>query len=230
MILGNVNYSEWYNGTGIHYTEDTDKVMLAFFEFCHEAGPQNCAFYASTPAAIQRRLEDIYAKLRRYPLQVFSYTNNTVELQSLGITRPKVITYSEVKNAVIYSLYQPLLFFPQLAEALASLEVDDGIPFLKMAVARGYIPPSFSCGCDSPTCEDMSGWPLEAVGNEDAAVYVKCGEGNPDVNRDSLEVMEWYEKELRRKSPLSASVMFNIRLSCAGWTSRTKWNFVGEYT
>ncbi|KAA8570852.1 hypothetical protein EYC84_000243 [Monilinia fructicola] len=180
---GNVNYSEWYNGTGIHYTEDTDKVMLAFFEFCHAAGPQNCAFYSSTPAAIQRRLEDIYAKLRRYPLQVFSYTNNTVELQSLGITRPKVITYSEVKNAVIYSLYQPLLFFPQLAEALASLEVDDGIPFLKMAVARGYIPPSFSCGCDSPTCEDMSGWPLEAVGNEDAAVYVKCGEGNPDVNR-----------------------------------------------
>lgn len=58
---------------------------------------------------------------------------------------------------------------------------------------------------------------------------VKCGDGNPDADRDSLEFMERYERELRRKSPLSASVMFNVRLSCAGWKSRTKWNFVGEY-
>ncbi|RAL65630.1 hypothetical protein DID88_005302 [Monilinia fructigena] len=133
---GNANYYEWYNGTGIHYNEDTHKVMLAFFQFCHAAGPQNCAFYASTLAEIQGRLEDIYTKLRRFPLQVFPYTNNTVELQYLGITRPKVITYSEVKRAVIYSLFQPLLFFPELAEALASLEVDYGISFLKMAIAR----------------------------------------------------------------------------------------------
>lgn len=58
---------------------------------------------------------------------------------------------------------------------------------------------------------------------------VKCGDGNPDADRDSLEFMERYERELRRKSPLSASVMFNVRSSCAGWKSRTKWNFVGEY-
>lgn len=204
--------------------------MLAFFDLCHKAGSKNCAFYDTTPAAIQQRLEGIYTKLQTYPLQVFPTANTTMELQSLGITRPKVITYSEVKNAVIYSLYQPLAVFPQLAEVLAALEANDGLPFLKMAIAHGYIPPSFSCGCDSPACEEKSGWPLEAVGNGDAATYVKCGEGNPDVDRDSLEVLINYEEELRRKSPLSAPVMFNIRLSCAGWTSRTKWNFVGEYS
>ncbi|APA12989.1 hypothetical protein sscle_10g077590 [Sclerotinia sclerotiorum 1980 UF-70] len=226
---GNVNYSEWYNGTGIHYIDDTDKVMLAFFDLCHKAGPDNCAFHDATPAAIQERLEDIYTKLRKYPLQVFPTTNNTMELQSLGITRPKIITYSEVKNAVIYSLYQPLLVFPQLSEALAALEANDGIPFLKLAIAQGYISPSFSCSYDSSSCEEKSKWPLEAVGNGDAATYVKCGEGNSDVDKDSLEVMIKYEEELRRKSPLSASVMFNIRLSCAGWKSRTKWNFIGPF-
>ncbi|KAF7922675.1 hypothetical protein EAE99_007252 [Botrytis elliptica] len=226
---GNVNYSEWYNGTGIHYIEDTDKVMLAFFDLCHKAGPQKCALYASTPIAIQERLEGIYIKLRKYPLQVFPTKNNTMELQSLGITRPKVLTYSDVKNAVIYSLYQPLALFPHLAKALAALEADDGIPFLKMAIAQGHIQPSFTCSCDSPDCEEESGWPLKAIGNGDAATYVKCGEGDADVDKDSLEVMIKYEDELRRKSPLSASVMFNIRLSCAGWKSRTKWNFVGPF-
>ncbi|KAF7925507.1 uncharacterized protein EAE98_006732 [Botrytis deweyae] len=226
---GNVNYSEWYNGTGIHYIEDTDKVMLAFFDLCHKAGPQKCALYASTPIAIQERLEGIYIKLRKYPLQVFPTTNNTMELQSLGITRPKVLTYSDVKNAVIYSLYQPLALFHHLAKALAALEADDGIPFLKMAIAQGHIQPSFTCSCDSPNCEEESRWPLKAIGNGDAATYVKCGEGDADVDKDSLEVMIKYEEELRRRSPLSASVMFNIRLSCAGWKSRTKWNFVGPF-
>ena len=227
---GNVNYSEWYNGTGIHYIEDTDKVMLAFFDLCHKAGPQKCALYASTPIAIQERLESIYTKLQKYPLQVFPTTNNTMELQSLGITRPKVLTYSDVKNSVIYSLYQPLALFSHFAKALAALEADDGIPFLKLAIAQGHIQPSFTCGCDSPECEEESGWPLKAIGNGDAATYVKCGEGEADADKDSLEVMIKYEEELRRKSPLSASVMFNIRLACAGWKSRTKWNFVGEYS
>ncbi|KAK6600109.1 alpha/beta hydrolase fold family protein [Botrytis cinerea] len=210
---GNVNYSEWYNGTGIHYIEDTDKVMLAFFDLCHKAGPQKCALYASTPIAIQERLESIYTKLQK----------------SLGITRPKVLTYSDVKNSVIYSLYQPLALFSHFAKALAALEADDGIPFLKLAIAQGHIQPSFTCGCDSPECEEESGWPLKAIGNGDAATYVKCGEGEADADKDSLEVMIKYEEELRRKSPLSASVMFNIRLACAGWKSRTKWNFVGPF-
>ncbi|KAF7869711.1 hypothetical protein EAF04_004495 [Stromatinia cepivora] len=77
---GNVNYSEWCNGTGIHYIDDTDKVMLVFFDLCHKAGPDNCAFYDATPAAIQERLQHIHTKLQKYPLQVFPTANNTMEL------------------------------------------------------------------------------------------------------------------------------------------------------
>ncbi|KAF7903316.1 uncharacterized protein EAF01_006365 [Botrytis porri] len=117
-----------------------------------------------------------------------------MELQSLGITRPELLTFSPSH-----------LLRPQ-----------------------GHIQPSFTCDCDSPNCEEESGWPLKAIGNGDAATYVKCGEGDANADKDSLEVMIKYEEELRGKSPLSASVMFNIRLSCAGWKSRTKWNFVGE--
>ncbi|KAK6595985.1 alpha/beta hydrolase fold family protein [Botrytis cinerea] len=228
-ILNKLGY-EKLRYWGLSYgTVIGDKVMLAFFDLCHKAGPQKCALYASTPIAIQERLESIYTKLQKYPLQVFPTTNNTMELQSLGITRPKVLTYSDVKNSVIYSLYQPLALFSHFAKALAALEADDGIPFLKLAIAQGHIQPSFTCGCDSPECEEESGWPLKAIGNGDAATYVKCGEGEADADKDSLEVMIKYEEELRRKSPLSASVMFNIRLACAGWKSRTKWNFVGPF-
>ncbi|RDW82493.1 putative alpha beta hydrolase fold family protein [Coleophoma cylindrospora] len=228
---GNVNYSEWYNGTGIHYTDNTDHVMQAFFDLCHKSGPEKCAFYSSTPTLIQQRLEDLYLRLRKYPLQVLpSETATTSRMQDIGLSSPEIITYSDVKFAVIYSLYQPLFFFSSLATVLAALDEGDGLPFLEMSIYRGYRQPSFSCSCDSPACEDQRpGWPLDAVGNGDAATYVKCSEGDTDPSRDSLEAIENYETALREKSPMSAPVMFGIRLACAGWKSRTKWNFVGPF-
>lgn len=210
-----MNYSEWYNGTGIHYTDSTDHVMQAFFDLCHQAGPEKCDFYSSTPALIQERLENLYSKLRKYPLQVLSSENGTAaHMQNIGLTGPEIITYSEVKHAVIYSLYQPLLFFSSLATVLAALDEGMGLPFLEMAIDRGYRQPGFSCACDSSNCGDQqSGWPLEPVGNWDASTYVKCGEGNPDPDRDSLEAMESYQIALQEKSPMSAPVMFGIRLA-----------------
>ncbi|KAL3426826.1 hypothetical protein PVAG01_00335, partial [Phlyctema vagabunda] len=224
---GNVHYAEWYNSTGIHFVEGTDAVMLAFYDLCHLSGPEKCAFHAPAPEDIFFRLEDLYDRLRRTPLQVLPSLE--VENQIAGkpvVTEPELISYSDVKFAVIMSLYQPVLFFPELARALAALEEGDGIPFLEMVISRGYRQDKFSCNCGNQViCPGsyQEDWPLKAVGNVDAANLVKCSEGAVAADNDSLEQIEAYYAELEKVSPLAAPVMFNFRVACAGWKSRTKW-------
>lgn len=140
-----MNLDEWYNGTNIHFTDSTDGVMLAFFDFCHEAGASKCAFYDSSPAAIQNRLDTLYTRLRTNPIQVLpSAANGT---SGFTISRPEIITYSDVKYMVIMSLYQPIRFWPTEALILSELEKGNGVPFLKYNIDRGHRASAFSCSC-----------------------------------------------------------------------------------
>ncbi|KAG4429834.1 hypothetical protein IFR05_014685 [Cadophora sp. M221] len=230
VVDGNVNLDEWYNGTSIHFTDSTDGVMLAFFDFCHRAGPSRCAFYAPSPAAIQGRLKSLYSKLRMHPMQVLPSSVNTTS--GLTIPRPEIITYSDVKYMVIAALYQPRLLWPKEAQILSELDRGNGIPFLKYTIERGHRPKPFSCSCDLESGDESncpSSYPLKAIGNGDATNLVHCAEAPRDENFHSLEAMIKYRDELQAKSPLSWSAMFENRGSCAGWKSRNIWRFEGPW-
>lgn len=225
-----MNLDEWYNGTSIHFTDSTDDIMLAFFEFCHEAGPSKCAFWSTSPKAIQDRLESLYDRLRKHPIQIIPRSVNTTS--GFSIPRPEMITYSDVKYMVIFSLYQPRLFWPKEAEILSELDKGNGVPFLEYAIDREHRQRPFSCTCD-PKSPDNSGcpssYPLEAIGNADIANLVHCSEAPRDPNYHSLEALTKYRDELKAKSPLSWSGMFENRASCAGWQSRNVWRFEGPW-
>ncbi|KAG9242707.1 TAP-like protein-domain-containing protein [Calycina marina] len=216
---GNVDYSEWYNGTGIHFCEDTDKVLDVFFGLCSEAGPSTCDFWEPTPQAVQDRLEALFTRVRKYPVIVEA--NRT-----LADFQNAVISYSDVKKAVVMSTYQPILFFSQLATSLRELEAGNGLPFLEMEIARGHMQKTFTC-CGSAGCGADS-WPLDAVGNGDAARFVKCAENNfPEEN---IEIVERYLEDMQKTSPMSGVVMFDyMKMNCVGWTAKAKWKFHGPF-
>ena len=204
--------------------------MVAFFDLCHAAGPTRCAFYAPSPAAIQYRLESLYARLRKQPIQVFpDFLNITT---GFSIPRPEIITYSDVNYMVIYALYQPRLFWPKEAQILSELEKGNGAPFLEYAIERGHRQTPFSCSCD-PTSRDSSDcpstYPIEAIGNADTDRLVHCSEAPRDSNYHSITSMESYLTTLKARSPLSYSAMFENRVSCAGWESRNVWRFEGPW-
>ncbi|KAH7381017.1 TAP-like protein-domain-containing protein [Cadophora sp. MPI-SDFR-AT-0126] len=231
MVLdGNVNLDEWYNGTSIHFTDSTDSVMLAFFDFCYAAGPAKCAFYAPSPAAIQARLDSLYARLRKHPIMVLpDFVNNTIEF---SIPRPEIITYSDVNYMVIYALYQPRLFWPKEAQILSELDKGNGVPFLEYAIQRGHRQPPFSCSCDLKSQDSSncpSTYPLDAIGNADTDRLVHCSEAPRDPIYHSLASLSSYLSNLKSKSPLSYSTMFENRVSCAGWKSRNTWRFEGPW-
>jgi hypothetical protein len=93
---------------------DTDKTMQDFFDHCYAAGPDNCAFYASSPSEIEASLNKIYDSLRSQPLPVFS-----------GDTYG-VLTYDQLRGTILGALYFAQASFPILAQGLAELQAGNG--------------------------------------------------------------------------------------------------------
>jgi len=122
MPIGNVDYREWHHQEYVNFLRDTDKVMAAFYEFCHRAGPTGCDFYADTPELIQERYDHLLETIRQHPVIVPA----DGKLGATGPSMPQVITWSHVRRLTSSALYQPMALFKKFAAALATLEVGDG--------------------------------------------------------------------------------------------------------
>ena len=102
----NLPTADWANEL-----KDAEKALQTFFDGCHAAGPQACAFYADSPAKIKSNLDALFKKVQQQPVSVFSSTSG-----SYG-----VLDYVGLKNAVFSSLYSPYNRFSALEKGLALL-------------------------------------------------------------------------------------------------------------
>ncbi|KAK0191837.1 Alpha/Beta hydrolase protein [Armillaria mellea] len=110
---------------------DTEKDMQSFFDGCVAAGPDACAFYASTSEEISNNLDALYESLLTEPIPVvIPYTS------SYGI-----VDYAALKTAVMNALYQPYAYFSLLAEGLVGLAEGNGTIIYQMQ-AMVYDPSS----------------------------------------------------------------------------------------
>ena len=48
----------------------SEAVINSIFTFCHQAGPDGCALYESTPAAIRERFFDVLDSVRQNPVPI----------------------------------------------------------------------------------------------------------------------------------------------------------------
>ncbi|KAK0487949.1 TAP-like protein-domain-containing protein [Armillaria novae-zelandiae] len=115
MVLdGVVDADAYYRDDWRNSTVDTDKVMQSFFDGCVAAGPDACAFYASTAEQISSNLDSLYDSLLIQPVPV-------VSPPFYG-----VIDYSLLRSTIWSALYAPYEVFSILAEGLASLRAGNG--------------------------------------------------------------------------------------------------------
>lgn len=188
MVLdGNVDAVEFSTAVGTHYLEDTDKVWSALFTFCHSAGPERCALHASSPAKIEKRVDELLANLKIYPVIVPGSTPGE---------RPEMVTYSTVRKVVSSSLYRPILTFPSLAAALAELELGNGLPIL--ALSSQEVKESQLCG--------GGGGGEDLEGNGDASVAISCSD-NGGWNEDAT--VEDFGRILEAAKEKSRSMSFS---------------------
>ncbi|KAK0221350.1 TAP-like protein-domain-containing protein [Armillaria fumosa] len=115
MVLdGVVDADAYYSGDWRNTTVDADKVMQSFFDGCVAAGPDACAFYASTAEEISNNLDSLYESLLIQPVTV-------VSPPFYG-----VVDYTALRTAVWNAVCAPYELFSILAEGLASLAAGNG--------------------------------------------------------------------------------------------------------
>lgn len=214
-MLGNVDYEEWYHGSYINFLHDTDRVMEAFYDLCHLAGPLKCLFHAPSPAEIKDRLDTLLAKLRINPV--------IIPASDLGPEMPELVTYSRVKKMISTTLYQPVLMFRRTASVLAALESGDGRPFYEYRLAGST--PSSLCSLETiPPTIPITG-PEEAT--EDAFPAIMCSDLDPVT--DTVSELEEYAARLQAISSAAGAVNILFRLACVGRRVRPKWRFDGPF-
>ena len=123
---------------------DSDKALQTFFDSCFNAGPSGCSFYAPSPKAISRNLNELYDITKTRPFPVFRNTS------SYGI-----VDYDFLRNNIFVSLYSPYSSFPALADALTEL-------------SKGNATPLWDYGVATQTSINVVSDPLIAIGCNDA--------------------------------------------------------------
>jgi hypothetical protein len=194
--------------------------MNAFYDFCFQAGPLHCRFYASSPPGIKERLDRLLEDLRVNPVIVVP--KSSVQ----GFAMPELVTYSKVKRMISTALYQPIFRFRRVAKVLAALEAGDGAPFYEYTSESGNPSNAFCSAQTVPPTTPVSGPAVE--GTDDAFPAIMCSDAVPSSN-DTVAELEEFAAQLLEISSAAGAVQIVFRLSCVGRTIRPKWRFDGPF-
>ncbi|KAK7451804.1 hypothetical protein VKT23_012483 [Stygiomarasmius scandens] len=202
LIIDGVVDAEDYYSTGWDTSlRDTSAALQDFFDFCFEAGPSKCAFYAPSPSLIEQNLFDLYSALRKKPIPVRTST-------SYGL-----VDYARLRETIFTTLYSPYAKFVDLAESLADLKSGNGTKLFMMSEKE-----AFQCTC-SP---DPFG-----ININDAQTAILCNDGKP-IPGTYEDAVRFYEEALEFSE--WSSVWTGIRLSCSGWKHTSQKHFQGPVT
>ncbi|KAI0195439.1 hypothetical protein F4808DRAFT_440559 [Astrocystis sublimbata] len=218
---GNVDLREWHYQTYINFPRDMDKVMNAFYDFCHQAGSQDCDFYADTPELIKQRLDKLLDTIRRQPVLIAA----DGPMSSGGPGIPQLVTWSHVRRLTSAALYRPIALFQKYAAVLAALEAGDGRPYYNMNKNL------YSAEDPAPSICSIEAIPphiprLEA-GNDEAYPAIMCSD-YPPMN-DTVHDFITFAQQLSNISESAGDVNALFRLACIGRTIRPKWRFDGPF-
>ncbi|KAH6695041.1 TAP-like protein-domain-containing protein [Plectosphaerella plurivora] len=214
----NVGYLEWFKGTHRNFLNETEVAMDAFYHHCHKVGPGMCAFYESSPSAIESKLAKLFESLKKSPIIV------PASKCAGGPSSPEIITWSKVKTYLRDALYQPYFEWTYFANILEALDKGDGRPFYQWYHPSGY-PATPFCGAAVSPFEPLPGMPS---GTKDAYPFMRCADRseNGDATLDeSVEIIN----DLLRLSPSTGAANAENVYRCIGRTVKPKWRYDGDF-
>lgn len=180
---------------------DVDHVVDALFDFCHQAGPDKCKLYESSPDKIRQRFFRVLESVKQNPVAVpFAQP-------------PVVITHKALLAQLFYATYKPLTMYGPVVDTVHAIE--SGNASALTALAPLVVRP-VECKCN----EDPN--PAFNADNE-ATFAIACGDG--DEHRWDLEEYKGYFKGLEAQSPLMAPMWGIYWMQCAEWPVRPKWRW-----
>ena len=215
MVLdGVVDVDRYYSGKGISPVRDADAIFDRFGVYCDLAGPAACPLYqvGGSPSTIEETFLALDARIY----------NTSVPVLASSTHGPEIITWTDVRTLLRMALYQPLLMFPILAQALGRLQHGDASVMVDFKQNRRS---SSACTADSQ-CQRLGPWSaacLDPRENEPyASTAIMCSDAEYLSHVPQPQFWSLWE-ELKRESQMVGDYWASMAMSCVGWRSQSKW-------
>ena len=201
-VYDSINYRASLWNTNVINNE---AVIDSLFTFCHQAGPNGCALYESTPAAIRKRFFAVLESVKKAPVAI-----------PLA-TPPLVVSYLDLVGMLNINAYSPINGYPYVVAAIRAIETANQTLLAELA-------PIFStpavCDCSQPA----PALPLPA-NNYDTLHAVACGDADPQTF-DRAAYKKFF-KDVVRVAPTAGPIWATYHLECTQWQVRPKWRYTG---
>ncbi|KAL3412776.1 TAP-like protein-domain-containing protein [Aspergillus fumigatus] len=214
-----VDVDKYYTGKGPDVIADADAIFDRFVVYCDAAGLDGCPFYRhGGPAAIKAAYLELEAVLY----------NASVPAAPSATRGPEVITWTDLKTVLRYSVYQPLFVFPLLAHYAKSLSEGDGSPM------ADFKQRSRSPSCPSDQCLQTGPWSGECFEKGSSELYamsaILCSDAPYLRDMDQARFQEAWASLKARSFTLGDYWAAVTALGCVGHKSWPKWQLTGPYT
>jgi pimeloyl-ACP methyl ester carboxylesterase len=187
VVLDGVIDAEDYYNLGWRYNlYQTDEALLSFSSYCFQAGESNCSFWGPSAQNISNRLHKIVTDLKYHPIPV---------AHSEACPLPMLATYSDLKQLLLATLYNPLEGFPLLSDLLVSLEQRNG---------SAMMAPVQQWGIPANPCNNGT-----AGSTADVNTLVKCVDGWNGTHFNTIEEYQGYVDALTDQSEFFGEVWPN---------------------
>ncbi|KAH9859141.1 alpha/beta-hydrolase [Lenzites betulinus] len=180
---------------------DMEAVIDSFFHFCHQAGPEKCSVYESSPEKIRARYFALLETIEAAPVPI------------AGASPPLIVTRKVLQAQIFRAAYKPLIAFSLVADTMLALERGNETALIELA-PKIVDPTECKCTLPEPTLAD-----------NEAFSAIACGDG--DVHPYDAAKYEVYYKNLAADSPLTAPLWAQHYLTCSQWQIRAKARYTG---
>jgi hypothetical protein len=152
---------------------DSEKALGLFFQLCHAAGPDGCAYYASSPSEIESNFNQLAQDLSARPVPFITRASDN---SSTGAGPPLtygVINWNDLRRTTFNNLYAPWQAWTPFAAALAQLQEyiktrNDSSPSFSI---DPQIAPLLGAPPTIPTCAETCGCSAEGNGTTEGKSY-----------------------------------------------------------
>ena len=188
------------------YLVDMEEVINSLFQFCHQAGPERCPIYESTPSLIRARYFRTLDALKLSPVPIST------------ANPPLVVTHSLLTAQLVIGAYTPHRSFPIIASTVHALETDDQEALIELISLTDLVPPLAQCNCSEQS--------LPWFAPNEAFYAVACGDSLSSGHFDPDLFAKIYE-DLVADSPQTGAFAAATTLKCADWPTRATWRYTG---
>ena len=217
VLDGVADAEDYAHGEWLTNLQDTDEIIAKFGEYCDKAGPEKCALYTEGG---QQAITD------NFEIIVNSLYHSPVGVAAAGSMAPDLITYSDMMEKIGQAVYEPIEYFPKIANLLQDLSNRNGTSFAIAKQASQHVSTGSKQCLDAkpyaPECRTPGPWEtLAAIACTDSDFRTY------DMNKTDFKA---YVEELRQQSRWMGQLWARIRMKCVGYNVKAKWRVPGPFS